>query len=50
MIGYRSLPVLIALPTVMEVLAHALCMPTATSVTSDTAQLYGTVSRKGYGC
>ena len=39
---------MIALPTVMEVLAHALCMPTATSVTSDTAQLYGTVSRNGY--
>ena len=38
---------MIALPTVMEVLAHALCMPTATSVTSDTAQLYGTVSRNG---
>lgn len=39
---------MIALPTVMEVLANALCMPTATSVTSDTAQLYGTVSRDGY--
>lgn len=48
MIGCRNLPVLIALPTVMEVLANALCMPTATSVTSDTAQLYGTVSRDGY--
>ena len=39
---------MIALPTVMEVLANALCMPTATSVTFDTAQLYGTVSRNGY--
>lgn len=39
---------MIALPTVMEVLANALCMPTATSVTFDTAQLYGTVSRDGY--
>ena len=39
---------MIALPTVMEVLANALCIPTATSVTFDTAQLYGTVSRDGY--
>lgn len=39
---------MIALPTMMEVLANALCMPTATSVTFDTAQLYGTVSRDGY--
>ena len=39
---------MIALPTVMEVLANALCIPTATSVTSDTAQLYGTVSHDGY--
>lgn len=39
---------MIALPAVMEVLANALCMPTATRVTFDTAQLYGTVSRDGY--
>ena len=39
---------MITLPTVMEVLANALCMPTATSVTFDTAQLYDTVSRDGY--